>query len=292
MRERERERERESNFLSSEFIRKIKKILKQLIPPIIFSFIKNKTNNPIYNTYAEALKDCQDGYESSDLVEVVVEKNKRFNISIKNNPILDLGILRTIIGIGLVKNKSKLSVIDFGGAGGFHYTIAKIALGNETVLNWSVVETTAMMKKAKQLENNELKFYDSIDLAQKELVNVDLVFTSGALQCCPNPTESLEQLININAKYIFITRTAFNNSTSEIISTQISNLSENGVGPLPIGYKNKKLKYPVTFMSKTLVENMLSKKYNIRFTIVEDKETYRVLNKTFDMYGYFCVRKI
>jgi hypothetical protein len=52
------------------------------------------------------------------------------------------------------------------------------------------------------------------------------------------------------------------------------------------------LKYPVTFMSKTLVENMLSKKYNIRFTIVEDKETYRVLNKTFDMYGYFCVRKI
>jgi putative methyltransferase (TIGR04325 family) len=285
-------RERESNFLSSEFIQKIKKILKQLIPPIIFSFTKNKTNNPIYNTYAEALKDCQDGYESTDLVEVVVEKSKQFNISIKNNPILDLGILRTIIGIGLVKNKSKLSVIDFGGAGGFHYTIAKIVLGNETVLNWSVVETTAMMKKAKQLENNELKFYDSIDLAQKELVNVDLVFTSGTLHSCPNPTESLEQLININAKYIFITRTAFNNSSSEIISTQISNLSDNGVGPLPIGYKNKKLKYPVTFMSKTLVENMLSKKYNIRFTIVEDKEIYRVLNKTFDMYGYFCVRKI
>ena len=287
-----RERERESNFLSSEFIRKIKKILKQLIPPIIFSFIKNKINNQIYNTYAEALKDCQDGYESTDLVDVVVEKNKRFSSSIKNNPILDLGTLRTIIGIGLVKNKSKLSVIDFGGAGGFHYTLAKIALGNETVLNWSVVETTAMMKKAKQLENNELKFYDSIHLAQKELVNVDLVFTSGALHCCPNPTESLEQLININAKYIFITRTAFNNSSSEIISTQISNLSENGVDPLPIEYKNKKLKYPVTFISKTLVENMLSKKYNIQFTIAEDKEIYRVLNRTFDMYGYFCVRKI
>jgi putative methyltransferase (TIGR04325 family) len=285
-------RERERDILSSEFIRKIKKILKQLIPPIIFSFKNNKTNNTIYNTYAEALKDCQDGYESTDLVNVVVEKNKRFSSSIKNNPILDLGTLRTIIGIGLVKNKSKLSVIDFGGAGGFHYTLAKIALGNETVLNWSVVETTAMMKKAKQLENNELKFYNSIHLAQKELVNVDLVFTSGALHCCPNPTESLEQLININAKYIFITRTAFNNSNSEIISTQISNLSENGVGPLPIGYKNKKLKYPVTFISKALVESMLSKKYNIQFTIAEDKEIYRVLNKTFDMYGYFCVRKI
>jgi putative methyltransferase (TIGR04325 family) len=149
-----------------------------------------------------------------------------------------------------------------------------------------------MMKKAKQLENNELKFYNSIHLAQKELVNVDLVFTSSALHYCPNPTESLEQLININAKYIFITRTAFNNSNSEIISTQISNLSENGVGPLPIGYKNKKLKYPVTFISKALVESMLSKKYNIQFTIAEDKEIYRVLNKTFDMYGYFCVRKI
>jgi hypothetical protein len=285
-------RERERNVLSSEFIRKIKKILKQLIPPIIFSFIKNKTNNQIYSTYAEALKDCQGGYESTDLVDIVVEKNKRFSSSIKNNPILDLGTLRTIIGIGLVKNKSKLSVIDFGGAGGFHYTLAKIALGNETVLNWSVVETTAMMKKAKQLENNELKFYNSIHLAQKELVNVDLVFTSGALHCCPNPTESLEQLININAKYIFITRTAFNNSNSEIISTQISNLSENGVGPLPIGYKNKKFKYPVTFISKALVESMLSKKYNIQFTIAEDKEIYRVLNKTFDMYGYFCVRKI
>jgi len=288
---RERERERES--LSKKFIRNIKKILKELIPPIILRLFKKTNKNPIYNTYAEALKDCQDGYESTDLVEVVVEKSKRFNSSIKKNPILDLGTLRTIIGIGLVKNKSKLSVIDFGGAGGFHYTLAKIALGNETVLNWSVVETTAMMKKAKQIENNELKFYNTIHLAQKKVANIDLVFTSGALQYCPSPTESLKKLIDINAKYIFITRTPLNNNNnSEIISTQISNLSENGVGPLPIGYKNKKLKYPVTFMSKTLVENMLSKKYNIQFTIVEDKEVYRVLNKTFDMYGYFCVRKI
>jgi putative methyltransferase (TIGR04325 family) len=290
MNTREREREREREQFSRHSLPKIKQLIKELTPPLFFRLYKNK-NNPIYNSYAEALSECQNGYESNDLVEVVVEKNKRFRDSIENNPTLDLGMLRTLIGVGLVSGKNTLSVIDFGGAGGFHYTLSKLALGNEIKLNWAVVETTAMVKEAKKIENNELRFYDSIKIAQNELVNVDLVLTSGALQYCPNPIDFLKQLIEVNAKYIFITRTPFNNNHNEIISTQITNLSDNGVGRLPNGYKNRKLKYPVTFVSKDLVEKLLSEKYNIQFTIAEDKDTYRALNESFDMYGYFCIRK-
>ena len=115
----------------------LKTLLKQFIPPILWNFLSflrsnTITNQRIYKTYAEASFACQEkGYEFSDIVKVVVEKNLIFRNTNHSNPVFDIGTLRTLIGLGLANksNNLKFNVLDFGGGGGYHYTIASAALG-------------------------------------------------------------------------------------------------------------------------------------------------------------------
>lgn len=268
-----------------------KEFIKQFIPPVLLK-IKSQSNSAGYKTYEEALAVCsKGGYEAQDLVKVVVEKNILFQKTIKTNPCFDLGSLRTLIGIGLAKNKNSLAVLDFGGGGGYHYTIASTALGEHFDLRWNVVETTAMSNEAQKISNKQLKFFDSIEKASADLEEIDLVFTSGTLHYCPKPLYFLEKLLSIKAKNLFITRTAFNDTENILVNVQKSFLSSNGPGPLPDGFKDKAIFYPNVFVSKMHAEKMISEQYDIRFGIIEDKAVYRVGNKNINMYGYFCSLK-
>jgi putative methyltransferase (TIGR04325 family) len=233
----------------------------------------------------------KNAYEGEDIVKVVIEKNITYQQKIQKNPIFDLGTLRTLIGLGIANTKDNLNVLDFGGGGGYHYTIAKAALGNGNNLKWNVVETTAMTKEAQRIADGHLKFFDNINDAKNDLGSVDLVFTSSALQYCPNPLKFLKELTEVGAKYIFITRTPFIDSDKSLFSIQVSNLSDNGPGPLPLGFDDRKVSYPITFASKYEVEKILSEKYEIRFLIAEDKGTFSAGNNKFDMSGYFCALK-
>jgi putative methyltransferase (TIGR04325 family) len=272
----------------------MKTLLKRYIPSFLL-----KASKPIipdqpvaYKTYEEATTASQNGaYENNDLVKVVVEKNLLYKKKFQADAVFDLPALRTLIAIGLSKTRSSLNVIDFGGGGGYHYTIASNALGGQDSLRWNVVETTAMTNEAQRIANKNLKFFDNIIEAKNDLESVDLVFTSSALQYCPNPLTFLKQLTEINAKYLFITRTPFTDIEEDIFSSQVSQLSANGPGPLPPGYTDRKITYPITYVSKSKVEKILKEKYLIQFTITEDKAVYSVGNKEIDLFGYFCVRK-
>ena len=46
-------------------------------------------------------------------------------------------------------------VLDFGGAAGTHYFIAKSILSDDIALDWRVVETTQMVKQAQIQEQQE-----------------------------------------------------------------------------------------------------------------------------------------
>ncbi len=271
----------------------MKTILKQLMPPLLLKVLKKSTTPSLaYKTYYEALKDCpKEAYEDKDIVKVVVDKNLAYKQKLEKETIFDLGTLRTLIGLGLSKTSDSLSVIDFGGGGGYHYTIASNAFDKSVRLKWNVVETTAMANEAQRMSTENLKFFDNIGDAKRDLGSVDLVFTSGALHCCPEPLDFLRELINIKAKHLFITRTSFTDSREQMANVQKSYLSSNGPGPLPVGYKDKAVYYPNVFVSKQQVEEMLSEHYDIQFKIIEDKAAYIVGDKEIDMYGYFCVRK-
>ncbi len=182
-------------------------------------------------------------------------------------------------------------MIDFGGGAGYHYTIASQVFGKKEALKWNVVETRAMVEEANQIADNNLKFFDNITDAKNDLGSVDLVFTSGALHCCPEPLFFLKELISIKAKYLFITRTSFTDSLEQVANIQKSYLSTNGPGPLPAGFKDKAVYYPNVFIPKHQVEEVLSEHYHIKFKIIEDKAAYNVGGRGIDMYGYFCILK-
>jgi putative methyltransferase (TIGR04325 family) len=246
-----------------------------------------------FKTYSEALESCsKDAYEDSDIVKVVVEKNGAFRKDITCSNILDFNSIKTLVGVGLAaRNKQMLRVIDFGGGGGYHFMIARTALGNDLKLRWNVVETTSMAREAQKLSTSELKFFDDIDSAKKDLGEVDFVFTSSALHYCSDPLFFLDKLLAIRAEHLFITRTGFTSQSDQIVTIQKSRLSENGPGPLPVGFSDKLVYYPSVFVPRKKVEEMLRERYSVGFCILEGESVYRAGSENINMYGYFCPLK-
>ena len=266
-------------------------LVRQLVPPLLLD-IWRANSAPIFASYEEAWAACHDGaYEEETLVKVVVEKNFAFRQAIQSAAVFDLATLRTLIGVGLANTGSTLRVLDFGGGGGYHYSLARAALGRDKRLSWNIVETAAMAREGQRIATTELKFFDNIHEAQKDLGSVDLVLTSGALQYCPDPIKFIKALADLRARHIFITRTPFGDSGDSLVSVQTSRLSENGPGPLPPGFDDKRVTYPITLISRRAAEEVLSERYRIVFSIQEDKNAFTAANKTFDMYGYYCELK-
>lgn len=271
----------------------MKQLLKDLAPPLLVKMLSRSLSPPrIFKTYQAALNACQGGaYENNDLVKVVVDKNLAYRTTLQAGAVFDLETLRTLIAIGLAKSQDVLRVIDFGGGGGYHHTIARKALGPAAALRWNVVETTAMAQEARRMAGDGLKFFDSTADAVRDLGSVDIVFTSSALQYCPDPMAFLKQLVDADPACICITRTPFSDAADDIITVQTSRLSANGPGPLPAGYIDRALQYPITYTSRQAIERLLSDRYEIRFKTQEGAGVFRLPGASISMTGYFCIRR-
>ena len=267
----------------------MQEFVRQLVPPFLIQVLKNASAPRIFGSYDEACKACRSGaYQDDSIVKAVVEKNRIFRQSMQSSPVFDLGALRTLVALGLTGGNGMLKVLDFGGGGGYHYSLAKAFLGNSRSLKWNVVETSAMAKEAQRIANVDLAFFDDLNDAKNDLGSVDLVFSSGALQYCPDPLKSLRELTEVGAPNMFITRVPLNDSEKSFVSIQISKLLENGPGPLPLGFDDRSVSYPITYASRHEVERILRERYEIRFSINEDKGTFSAGKNKVDMFGYFC----
>jgi len=245
-----------------------------------------------YKSFEEALAHCQKGgYADKNIVEGVAKKNALLKVQIENNPFIDSASLTAIAGVSIAFDGNEIRVIYFGGGGGNLYTISRSMLNPRIKLCWNVVEIPAMVEAVKFLEIDELNFFEDIQSAVNGLGRVDLVLTSGALQCCKDPYISLQNLISIQAQNLYITRTSFSPSSETFISIQKSLLSENGPSLLPSEFADKVVFYPNVFIPQNLVEATLRSTYNIVFQSQELKDVYRVGKVSINMYGYFCKRQ-
>ena len=266
----------------------IKQVVKRCVPPIILELLRKKLQtSATYSSYEEAMLDA-DGYEDELLTKVVVAKGKQFAKNIETHNELDLMSLRSFVGLAASLRKSKLTVIDFGGAAGTHYYIAKSIL-KDVELDWRVVETEAMVAEAKRqgLEKNELRFFADLDSATGQ-GSIDLVFASGSVHYTPKPYKFLASLAAVNARILMLTRTPITEFPCVIL--QHSALSANGVGGIPkeLGIEDKFLSYPATMMDKSRVEEILSSFGEIILRIEEDKAAYLSDKEYFDMWGYIA----
>ena len=187
--------------------------LKAFVPPSLLALLRKTRRHPIvesfYSSYAEALAACHGGYEDPQLIRTVYEKTRIYRDSLASQtpPVFAPSALCTLVGLSLAITATdrEWHVIDFGGACGTHYFIARAFLGDRVRLRWHVIETAQMAAVAKGLEDGQLQFFDSMRRATEALEHIDLVFSSGALQCVPEPYETLGELTQCGATTLFLT---------------------------------------------------------------------------------------
>lgn len=144
-----------------------------------------------------------------------------------------------------VTKADPLRVIDFGGACGFHHRAASL-IG--VPLRWAVVETPAMVAKAKALASPSLDFFPTIEDAVAWAGGVDLVFSSSALQYLDDPDAYLRKLVGLGAPLMAWSRLPMTDGDQRS-EMQQSRLGDNGPGPLPPGFEDRDVSYRKTYLA-------------------------------------------
>lgn len=170
-------------------------------------------------------------YEAADLVDVVFLKT----VATRDGQPIDATTARLALP-WLVGSPRR--VLDFGGACGARYFALRGLIPPD--VEWHVVETPAMVERARELEDEHLHFHTGI-----EGIDPDLVIASGSLQFAPDPVAALRDLVALGAPTIVVTRTELATGTTPIRSIQQSRLAWNGAGPLPPGIADRVVEYPM-----------------------------------------------
>jgi putative methyltransferase (TIGR04325 family) len=230
-----------------------------------------------------------DGYSNADLIESIVAKNIQYQDEVFKSSSIPIAGMRTIFPFALGQFQEKIHVLDFGGGGGNHYIEAKAAMPTKSFI-WNVLETKEMVKQcmAKRSSGNELFFIDKIsDLIPED---IDLIIANSSLQYTEDPISRLRELIEVNSKYIWITRTVLTDS-EQVDFYQTSDFRDNGPSISNPKDDARKVSYNVTVLPRPLFESVIKTKYDVLLMVLEERGVYKNGGNKFDVYGYFCKRK-
>ena len=167
-----------------------------------------------------------EGYESDELVDTIYRKTVAYQPK-ANWPLVD----------GLS------AVLDFGGGAGVHY---KTASRQSPDVRWAVVETPTMVRRAKELATEKLRFFERIEEAADWVGNVDLVYSNGAIQYVPDPGATIRSLCAIAPGKLVWRRVPISEGKGRR-EVQTSYLSDNGPG-LGNSAAEKLVKYERTWI--------------------------------------------
>ncbi|WP_409602001.1 methyltransferase, TIGR04325 family [Brevundimonas sp.] len=205
---------------------------------------------PVYADYKAAAAARKADYHDPDLAAVVLEKTRRIRAI---DPWMGVGehqAVATLLAVTTAVTATKavgrpLRVLDFGGAFGTAYHMVRHALPGD--YQWAVVETPTFARLGVTEDHPGLRLFDSIDDAVAWLGDVDLLYSSGAIQYLPDPLGTLDRLLEVRPACTAWLRTAFS-TESEVVVLQSSRLADNGPGPLPAQFKDAEVHYPRTYL--------------------------------------------
>jgi putative methyltransferase (TIGR04325 family) len=203
------------------FFRKIKK----------YFFQNNLAGDTIswsgnYRSWLEALKNCS-GYDSeviliSCLKSLIKVRNGDFKYE-RDSVLFDkkqysFGLLSGLL-LSAIENNCELNVLDFGGSLGSTYFQNRDIKGFKSI-KWSIVEQPNFVKCGREyFENEELKFYYSIEECLSNR-SPNVIILSSVLQYIENYIEIINQINEIRFDYIIIDRTTFINGANHRIVKQ------------------------------------------------------------------------
>lgn len=228
-------------------------------------------------------------YHDEQLTASIVKNTLEYSRFIAEAKSIPITALRTALPFALGEFQRRITVLDFGGGAGTTYFEAKYFFPNKD-FEWIILETNTMVHVAESIntKNDHLKFINNF--RNIDDMKIDLVIANSSLQYTENPIDYLNKLINIKAKYFFITRMPLADKES-IRVLQTSILGENGPQIKNKLVNKTRINIQATIVSKNIFENQLRRCYQIKHHIVEEKNGFNATGKSFDLFGYFCVLK-
>jgi putative methyltransferase (TIGR04325 family) len=188
----------------------ISKIIRSFIPPIVNDYIASKkwSFEGNYSSFDEASARCK-GYSDIDTVSEIKKKfiegrKLKSGKEVFLDP-YDQQLLSAFFIVSRALDKKEIKVLDLGGGFGGHYYQLTTAVGNKIKLKWDIVETTTLVKEARNIDlSGDINFHDNIDLLVSN--KYDLILTSGTLQYLENPEEMFSKLKDISHSFLIINR--------------------------------------------------------------------------------------
>ncbi len=239
-----------------------------------------------YDTYELALKDCiAGGYSYSKLAKLVFVKNYIFREKLNSTKVIGVSEIETLI-ISAILRKDKLSVIDYGGGGGYHYSVTRLILGERSSIRWAVIENPAYVLESKNFSEIGCRFFSSIKQALEYVIRPDIVLAFNSIQYSVDPLVTLRNLVKINSPLIVLHDVPLVLGSMPIVTVQNSKLSENGPGNLPDNFENENVNYPITYAPKSNFERILFDRYELRFKL--HKRDLLVNGEVVQVLSYVC----
>jgi putative methyltransferase (TIGR04325 family) len=179
------------------------------------------------------------GYEAEALTELVYQKTLAFNRL--TSPVPGIGSERLLLAVSTALGErppgTPCRVLDFGGACGVHHKLATL-LFPDAAFRWAVVETPSMVRRARALETDCLKFFDDLGLATTWLGSVDLLNSNSVLQYLEDPLQTTRQLLELSPRIALWERLMLS-SGSTFTDQQRTMLFSHGPGAVPPGFRNR-----------------------------------------------------
>lgn len=178
------------------------------------------------------------GYDAQDIADLVVWKTAQLKSKRLTDVIPETMLQPTLRAVQMAGD----CVLDFGGAAGLHYMVAREAYPSRH-FKWAIVEHPLMVERAKKFETDALKFFVSPEAAYAWLGNVDLLHSNGVLQYLDQPEIMLKRLIALRPQYILWMRMLL--GEGQHIKKQIAPLSAHGTGVPPSGFRDRNVTHKI-----------------------------------------------
>jgi putative methyltransferase (TIGR04325 family) len=221
----------------------------------------------LFTTFKEASDNCfvqgnHAPYEEEDIAKMTLFKTKAFikGLETANPAYYNKSNTVILLAISAASSNNCIHVIDLGGAGGIYYFLFKRMFGNRYTLRWHVVETPTMVSHVRELENEELKYFTSLESASDGM-EINILLSSGVLQYLSEPYLMLEKMIALMPQHMLFIRISLAKGDMDLITIQKSMLNDHGAPGLPEGMENREISLPYINVSENKFLKTLSGKY-------------------------------
>jgi putative methyltransferase (TIGR04325 family) len=230
-------------------------------------------------------------YTDMTLIKHVVNQSIAASKVIRVNRKINFDSFRVFFALAMSPDKPT-SVVDLGGAAGYHYFNAKAACG-KAALSWTIVETPEFcMHARRQSELNDVHFTSSLAEAFNRYDNdVDLFMSSRALQYLPNPLDALREACTALPKRIFLTGLTYSLDGNSKRIKQYSTLTSNGPQTGTVEMKQAIVEYELQLLSRSTVEEIIRQNYVILYETVEEARVHKLGSQHIPYTGIYAVRK-